>query len=197
MNVVKQQFTEIVDCTDISPMKEYIGTKLNIDSEKCKLKITQPVLVKSLIDEFVFNEPSAKPDIPATAGTHLVKSGIKLGAEVQTHYCGGVGKLLHLVKWLHPEIANSMHELTRFITETFHNSEKGIERVMQHVLSLPNHGMVMQPEGHWDGLKNFQFEINGILDLGDATEPESHKECGCFLTKHLLCIRAKCNQVSR
>ena len=55
-------------------------------------------LVRSLIDKFVFNEPSAKPEIPATAGTHLVKSGIKLGADAQTHYCSGVGKLLYLVK---------------------------------------------------------------------------------------------------
>ena len=53
MNVVKQQFTETVDCDDISPIKEYIGTKIDIDSGKCKLKITQPVLVRSLIDEFV------------------------------------------------------------------------------------------------------------------------------------------------
>ena len=93
----------------------------------------------------LFNEPSAKPDIPATAGTHLVKSGIKLGAEAQTRYHSGVGKLLYLMKWLHPEIANSMHKLTHFMMEAFHNSEKGMERVMQHVLSFPNHGVVMQP----------------------------------------------------
>ena len=74
-------------------MKEYIGTKIDIDSEKCKLKITQPVLVRSLIGGFVFNEPSVKPNVLATAGTHLVKSGIKLGG----NYCSGVGKLLHLV----------------------------------------------------------------------------------------------------
>ena len=45
MNVVKQQFTETVDCNDIGPMKEYIGTKIDVDSAKCILKITQPVLV--------------------------------------------------------------------------------------------------------------------------------------------------------
>ena len=95
--MVKQQFTETLDCDDISHMKEYIGTKIDIDREKCKLKITQPVLVRSLIDEFVFNEPSVKPNILATAATHLVKSGIKLGAKAQTHYHSGVGKLLHLI----------------------------------------------------------------------------------------------------
>ena len=123
MNVVKQQFTETVVCNDIGPMKEYIGTKIDNDSEKCKLKITYPVLVSSLIDEFVFNEPSVKPDILATAGTHLVKSGIKLGAEAQTRYHSGVGKLLYLIKWLHTETVNSMCELTHFMMEAFQNSD--------------------------------------------------------------------------
>ena len=44
MNAVKQQFTETLDCDDIGPMKEYIGTKVDVDSKKCKLKITEPVL---------------------------------------------------------------------------------------------------------------------------------------------------------
>ena len=127
---------------------------------------------RSLIDKFVFNEPSAKPNIPATVGTHLVKSGMKLCAEAQTHDHSGVGKLLYLIKWSHPEIANSVRKLTHFMMEAFRNSKKGMERVMQHVLSFPKHGIVMQPEGHWDGSKDFQFEIDGISDSGDAAEPE-------------------------
>ena len=194
MNAVKQQFTETVDCDDIGPIREYIGTKIDIDSKKIKLKIMQPVLVKSLIDEFMFNELSAKPDIPPTAGTHLVNSGIKSSAAAQTCYCSGVGKLLYLVKWSCLEITNSVCELTHFMTEAFPNSVKCMERVMQHVLSFPNHGVVMQPERHWDGLKNFQFKINGILYLGDATELELHKWCGVlqvFLNKAPIAHKSK------
>ena len=78
--------------------------------------------------------------------------------------------------------------------EAFRNSKKGMERVMQHVLSFPKHGIVMQPEGHWDGSKDFQFEIDGISDSGDAAEPESCKQCGglqVFLNK--APIAHKCN----
>ena len=55
---------------------------------------------------------------------------------------------------------------------------KGLEQVMQHVLQYPKHSMVMQPDGHWDGSQRFEFEIDGISNSGDVTEPELCKRCG-------------------
>ena len=69
-----------------------------------------------------------------------------------------------------------------------------MERVIQHVLSFPNCGVVVQPEGHWDGSKNFKFKIDGILDSGDATEPELHEWCGglqVFLNKAPISHKSK------
>ena len=172
MDMVKQKFTKMVKCNDIGPMREYIGMKIDVDHATRSLKITQPVLVKSLLDEFTFDEPNAKSEVPATGSTHLVSKGPNLHAEAQTRYCSGVGKLLYLVKWCHPEIANSVCELTWFMTKAFPASIKGMEHVMQHMLTYPNHGMVMQPDGEWDGSKEFEFEIDGISDSGDMTEPE-------------------------
>ena len=44
----------------------------------------QPVLVQSLKDEFNFSEPNARLETPATAGTHLMASGLKLCVMAQT-----------------------------------------------------------------------------------------------------------------
>ena len=93
-------------------MVEYIGTKIDINSKKRELKITQPVLVQTLQDEFDFDNPNYCPETPAPAGTHLMVSGQPLSPEKQTKYHSGVGKLLYLTKWLRPEITNSVHELT-------------------------------------------------------------------------------------
>jgi hypothetical protein len=45
---------EIFDCDDQGPMREYIGCIVDYDDEKKQrcTKITQPVLVQSLSDEF-------------------------------------------------------------------------------------------------------------------------------------------------
>ena len=46
MAMVKKQFTEMVDCEDNGPMKEYIGMKINLNHATKSLKITQPILSK-------------------------------------------------------------------------------------------------------------------------------------------------------
>ena len=121
------------------------------------LKIAQPVVVKSLIDEFTFDEPNAKPEVPATRGAHLMSKGPNLCAEAQTRCHSSVGILLYLVKWSHPEIVNSMCELTRFMMKAFPTSIKGMERIMQHVLTYPECSMVMQLDGELDGSKEFEI----------------------------------------
>ena len=127
MECIKKKFRETVDCDDIGEMQEYIVTKISINQHKKISKITQPVLVQSLNDESNFLEPNVKPEMPATAGKHLMNSGPKLCAAAQTRYQSGVGKLLYLVKWLQPEIADSIWELTRFMTEAFLNCVRGME----------------------------------------------------------------------
>ena len=99
MDDVKQKFTNTVDCDDMGAMIEYIGTKIDIDKMKRELKITQPVLVQSLRDEFDFENPNNCPTTPAPASTHLMVSGQTLSPEKQTKYHSGVGKLLYLTKW--------------------------------------------------------------------------------------------------
>ena len=75
MAKIKQEFTSNVDCNDMGAMVEYIGTKKDTDYKKCKLKITQPVLVQSLRDEFDFKNPNYCPETPAPADMHLMVSG--------------------------------------------------------------------------------------------------------------------------
>jgi hypothetical protein len=42
------------DCDDVGPMVEYIGNK--IEFGKNKIKLTQPVLLQSFVDEFGVNK---------------------------------------------------------------------------------------------------------------------------------------------
>ena len=71
---------------------------------------------------------------------------------------------------------------------------KGMEQVMQHVLYAPKRGLVMQPEGLYDGGKEYQFHIDGISNLGDAMELNLHKQCGglqVFLNKAPIAHKSK------
>ena len=77
------------------------------------------------------------------------------------------------MKWSQLEIVNSVCELTRFVTEVFPACIKGMECIKEHGLAHPEHRMVMQPDGQWDRSKEFESEIDGTSDSGDATKPES------------------------
>ena len=121
-------------------------------------------------------------------------SGQSLSPEKQTKYRSGVGKLLYLTKWSRPEIANSVRELTRFMTRAYPANYKAMERVMQHVLSTPDRGVIMQPNTDWDGNNKFLFTVDGMSDSGDATEPESRRRCGglqVFLNKSPIAHKSK------
>ena len=66
---------------------------------------------------------------------------------------------------------------------------------MQHVLCMPKRGLILQLDGHLDGGKGYQFQIKGISNLGDATELNSHKQCGglqVFLNRAPI---TKCKEV--
>ena len=191
MSMVKEQFTETVNCDNIGPMKECIGTKIDVNHATRSLKITQPILVKSLIDEFTFDEPNAKLEVPATGGTHLMSKGPSLCMETQMRYCSGVGKLLYLVKWSHPEIVNSMCELTQFMIKVFPASVKGMKHIMQHVLTYPECGMVMQLDGEWDGSKEFEFEIDRISDSGDVKLHKCFGGLQVFVNKAPIAHKSK------
>ena len=58
-----------------------------------------------------------------------------------------------------PEIASSGCELTRFMTQAYLVCMKGLEWVMQHLLQYLEYGMVMQPDGHWDGAKILNLKV--------------------------------------
>ena len=38
---------------------------------------------------------------------------------------------------------------------------------MQHVLSTPNRGVIMQPDTDWDRNEGFLFTVDGMSDSGD------------------------------
>jgi hypothetical protein len=86
-------------------MNEYVGCKIERDLEEPSLRmVTQPVLLQSFEDEFDLSQ-MGKPGLPVPAGSMLSK-GDKIESEAlplaQQAYRKGVGKLLHVTRWMRP-----------------------------------------------------------------------------------------------
>jgi Reverse transcriptase (RNA-dependent DNA polymerase) len=98
------------ECDDGGKLQEYVGCKIVYNRDEGWIRLTQPVLVESFQDEY--DLPDAEtPVTPAIPGKILGESKTILSKAKHTYFCSGVGKLLHLTKWSHPEIMNAVCDL--------------------------------------------------------------------------------------
>ena len=82
---------------EVGELSEYVGCKIDYDREKGIMKLTQPVLIQSFVDEFEL--PERKFGTPAAPGSVLVEGHV-INEEAHHQFRKGVGKLIHLVSSL-------------------------------------------------------------------------------------------------
>jgi hypothetical protein len=93
--------------------KEFVGYKIEYNTEKRSLKITQPVLLQSFEDEF---NVASGHEVPKTPG--IPYKALQLGAEPilegewNTYFRSGIGKLMHMRRWSRSELANALRDLS-------------------------------------------------------------------------------------
>ena len=177
VKTAKAMMSKEFDCDDLGPLEEYVGCKIEYNKAEGWLRFTQPVLVQSFVDEFGIEGKNA-PRTPAPEGQVLRKAEEKdcLKGGEHTNYRKGVGKMLHLMKWSRPEVMNSVRELSRFMTAGASLAhKKAMETAMRYIVGTPDRGLLLKPEGVWDGTKNFEFEILGRSDSDHAKCPDTRK----------------------
>jgi hypothetical protein len=139
-------------------MYEYVGCKL----EQTWIKFTQQVLLQSFTNEFDLPDEKA-PRTPAEAShmIYLCKPEDAMSDKLQGQYRSGVSKLLHMMRWSCPEILNSVRECSKAmkVSAQAHLKASSMYWIMKHCVATPNRGLLLKPEGIWDGNKDFEFEI--------------------------------------
>ena len=92
------------------------------------------------------------------------------------YYGKGVGKLLHIMRFSRPEIVNETRELSKFMTEgTSQAHLQAMLEEIKYVADTPERGWFMKANAYWDGDLDFEFTIEGHVDCGHATDPDSRK----------------------
>ena len=163
VKAAKEAMKKEFDCEDLGVLTEYVGCKIDYNREEGYLRMTQPVLIQSFKDEFNIEDKNT-PRTPAPEGQVLRRAEEKdsLKGLEATKYRSGVGKLIHLMKWSRPEIMNSVRDLSRFMANGASIAHvKAMETAMKYVVGTLDRGLLLKPEGIWDGSKNFIFVIVG------------------------------------
>ena len=174
VKAAKEAMKKEFDCEDLGVLTEYVGCKIEYNREEGYLRMTQPVLIQSFKDI----EDKNTPRTPAPEGQVLRRAEDKdsLKGPNATKYRSGVGKLIHLMKWSRPEIMNSVRDLSRFMSNGASSAHvKAMETVMKYVVGTPDRGLLLKPEGIWDGSKNFIFVIVGRSDSDHGKCPDTRR----------------------
>jgi hypothetical protein len=125
------------ECDNGGELQEYVGCKIEYNHEEHWIHLTQPVLlVQNFKDEYDLLDAET-PMTPAIPGKILVESETILSKAKHTYFLSGVGKLLHLMKWSHPEIMNAVRDLTRFATKVGEPHIKAMHHVMKYCVDTP------------------------------------------------------------
>ena len=113
VNKMKQEFMVELDSEDSGALNECVGVK--VERKDDELKLTQPVLVQSLEDEF--GVPKNVPKhLPAPPGKELLSDGERLIPAEEKIYRSGVGKLLFIMRYSRPDVLNVVRELSKWMT---------------------------------------------------------------------------------
>ena len=191
-NVVKSrdEMLRRFDCDDVGEVKEYLGCKVDIDGKNRALRLTQPVILQSFLDEFQFPDSGRVQNIPAVAGSVLtpeVTEDEVLNTEEHAEYRTAVGKLLHVCRWSRPEIWNIVRELTRAVQKPGRKHMDSAKKVMKYCVGTPKRGWYLKPERKWDGNKEFRFRISGRSDSDFAKCPVTRKSVSGWNVKLEKC----------
>jgi Reverse transcriptase (RNA-dependent DNA polymerase) len=172
----KTELMKHFNCDDNGFSDEYVGCKIEMCSGNKMTKFTQPVLIRSLIEEF--NSGKKKVSTPAAPGQTL-QAG-KTEDEVDIHekkrYQAGVGKLLYLTRWSRPEIGNSVRELSRFAARPQLIHVVAMQRVMDYCVDGVDIGWTLKPNGEWKGKTNDNpVHVVGFSDSDYAKDIETRR----------------------
>ena len=156
------------------------------------MKLTQPVLLQSFEDEF--DLPDVKtPNTPAAPGEVLCSrtKTSTLNNEMQTKYRYGTGKLLHLMKWLRPDVLNSVRELSCFMMGATASHLKAMYHVMQYCVGTKEWGLTLKPNCKWNGDPNFMVILKGNSDSTYKLDENTRSITGYSTTLNSVTISFK------
>jgi hypothetical protein len=177
VQLAKEAFKDHFEVDDVGPLEEYVGCKIEFDDSRDSMKLTQPILIQSLHDEYEISEKGQVPTTPAVPGEILqpIEESAKIGPHEQFLYRSCVGKMIHLMKWSRPDICNAVRELSRFMTAACAAQVKSLHRCMRYCINTPKRGLTLRPDAKWDGNRDFEFTIEGFSDANYAAHVEGRR----------------------
>lgn len=178
VQMIEDDLDKSFTCKSEGELKEYVGNKIEITRDSNGLgraKITQPVLIQKLEQEFYDGGPT--PRTPAAPGTVLLKndgSESLVGSDA-TRYRSGTALAMYTMQWSRCEYMNGARDLARMMSSPTQKHWKALMHLVRYAVGTKNRGLVLAPTRIWNGNKDFKFRIGGRSDSDYAANTDDRK----------------------
>jgi len=132
----------------MGPLKDYVGCHLIEDKANQQMWITQPKLIKNMVQAFGNQQTGKVVQVSAAPKTGVVRpqeGDTVIEPEEQSKYRTGVGMLLYLTKHSRPDICNAVRELTKVLGRASPGHYKMMLRVMKYVMETQDFDLHIKP----------------------------------------------------
>ena len=133
-------------------LEEFIGFTIKRDLTNMNLKISQPDLIKNMIQVFDKDVKSLMTfNTPATPHKGIIcnqETDTKISHDLQNRYRSGLGLLLYLVNHSRPELSNAVRELSKCMNETNMSHYKALLSEIKYVIDTKYYCYQMKQDGN-------------------------------------------------
>ena len=134
-----------MDVEDLGSIQDYLGVRVETFTDG-KMKLAQPQLIDSILDDLHFKDNMKGKPIPAatTATLDHDLQGKPFGGEF--HYRRVIGKLNFLEKSTLPDIAYAVHQCARFSTNPKESHTNAVRNIGRYLQQTRDKGLILDPK---------------------------------------------------
>jgi hypothetical protein len=145
----KKDLMERFDCKDCGDLEEYVGCM--IARMESSLKVTQPMLLQSYIDQIKLPTRCYKTPTQARSVLVVGKKDEALSPTMQTKYPLGTGKAMHEMQYSKPETYITVQDMSHHMHAATQDHYKTMLSIIKYSVDTAEQGLVIKPNRKWDG----------------------------------------------
>jgi hypothetical protein len=131
--------------TDEGDIKEYLGVLVERQSDGT-LKLSQPQLIKQILEDLWFNSRTKSKPTPAPGGQLLEREIDSEAMEDDFHYRSVIGKANFLEKSTRLDIAVAVHQCARFSSEPKQSHADAVRYFGRYLQGTQDEGLILDPK---------------------------------------------------
>ena len=170
------------DMTDEGTLSDYLGVEIKELPNGC-IKLSQPHLIQSILDDLNFNERTGTKKTPASPTVKLNRDVKGEPINETWSYRAIIGKMNFVEKSTRPDIAYAVHQCARFSADPKVSHATAVKRIGKYLLATKDKGMILNPKNHsFDCWVDADFVGNWDRIYADVDPSTAKSRAGFIIT---------------